>query len=284
MQPFRWDLVTPDQLGSLLEDTPEPDLWFLDDLITCAGKVLARGGNGDLVFVGRSLDSMFDLLSGALADVEEPGVHRAALSFQRPGVATSRKWALPPLTPAEVARVREVLADAGVTPASLARGPRPVAFVDVVYQGSTFTQLFEVVRDWIEDEREPWSVIRRKLRFVGVTIRRKTSPNTERWQQEEEWPAALPARSVLNVSLDYPVWSYLGDHQVKLHRSFKPKRWFAEPEGPDHTDRTRAALAEAVALVARGRTRDVRRALARAVDGEPALAEAWLRALVVRLR
>jgi len=28
--PFRWDLVTPDQLGSLLAGTTQPDLWFLE--------------------------------------------------------------------------------------------------------------------------------------------------------------------------------------------------------------------------------------------------------------
>lgn len=58
--PFRWDLVAPDQLGSLLDGIATPDLWYLDDLAECTGKVLARSGNGDLVFVGRSLDSMFD--------------------------------------------------------------------------------------------------------------------------------------------------------------------------------------------------------------------------------
>ena len=68
--PFRWDLVTPDQLGSLLTGTDEPRLWFLDDLTACAGKVLARSGNGDLLFVGRSLDSLFDLLSGVLAGTD----------------------------------------------------------------------------------------------------------------------------------------------------------------------------------------------------------------------
>jgi hypothetical protein len=36
--PFRWDLVTPDQLGSMLAGTTEPDLWFVDDLVQCAGK------------------------------------------------------------------------------------------------------------------------------------------------------------------------------------------------------------------------------------------------------
>jgi hypothetical protein len=42
--PFRWDLLTPSQLGSLLADTTDPDLWFLDDLVDASGKVLARAG------------------------------------------------------------------------------------------------------------------------------------------------------------------------------------------------------------------------------------------------
>jgi len=65
--PFRWDLVSPDQLGSLLAGTAPPSLWFLDELVECTGKVVARSGDGDLIFVGRSLDSMFDLLGGVLA-------------------------------------------------------------------------------------------------------------------------------------------------------------------------------------------------------------------------
>ena len=45
--PFRsgGDLASPDQLGSLLTGAGEPDLWFLDSLVACAGKVVARGGD-----------------------------------------------------------------------------------------------------------------------------------------------------------------------------------------------------------------------------------------------
>jgi hypothetical protein len=57
--PFRWDLFTPDHLGSMIDESVTPDLRFLPELVACAGKVLARSGGGDLVFVGRSLDSMF---------------------------------------------------------------------------------------------------------------------------------------------------------------------------------------------------------------------------------
>jgi hypothetical protein len=178
---------------------------------------------------------------------------------------------------------RSGLADVGLTPDALARRDRPATFVDVVDQGSTFTKLFALLRTWIDQERASWDVIRRKLRFVGVTIRRKTSPNTFRWQQHAEWARQLPAAAIANVSLDWFVWSYFGNEQVKLTRSFRPERWLAEAAEPDRDGKTRQALAEAVALVSYGRSADGRRALARAMDGEPALAHAWLRSLVRRL-
>jgi hypothetical protein len=205
------------------------------------------------------------------------------VSFARGAVPAGRRWRPRPFTAAETDRVRGFLADVGVTPHGLARRPRPVTFVDVVHGGGTFTDLFTLLRDWIDEERASWPVIRRKLRFVGVTIRRETGPNTWRWQQDVSWPRQLPARAVVNVSLDYRVWSYLGDHQVKLTRCCRPEHWLAGAPGPARDERTRQAVAEAVAIVAHGRSRAGRQAIARAVAGEPALAEAWLRTLVTAL-
>ena len=173
MTPFRWDLVTPDQLGSLLDGVEEPDLWFLDELVTCAGKVLARGGDARLVFVGRSLDSMFDLLSGAVPD----RVTRLPLS-------------LAGLTEAHIPRAREVLTEHGITPPVLAR--EAVTFVDVVSQGSTFSKLFSLLDNWIVDTREPWNVIRRHLRFVGVTWAKHTSPTPGAGSSTRSGPGACP--------------------------------------------------------------------------------------------
>jgi len=272
--PFRWDLVTPDQLGSLLDDVDEPDLWFLDELVACAGKVLARGGDARLVFVGRSLDSMFDLFSGAMP----ARVTRLPLSFARLRAKGPDGWYTPQV---HVGRARELLAEHDITPHTLAR--QAITFVDVVHAGSTFGELFSLLDNWIVDSREPWAVIRRQLRFVGVTVRQKTSPNTWRWQQHADWTTRLPARAVVNVSLPWPVWTYFGDRQTKLTRQFAPRDWFADDEGPDRDERTRQALAEAVALVAHGRSRDGRRAIARATDGEPGLRDSRLRSLVAEL-
>jgi hypothetical protein len=283
--PFRWDLVTPDQLGSLLAGTTQPDLWFLESLVECAGKVVARSGGGELVFVGRSLDSMFDLLSGALADAGGTvRLSRLPFSFQRVVRSPGRMaWRRRPLTTAERAQARRVLAGLGLAPVSLARRAVPVVFTDVVAGGSTFGDLFAVLRAWIDDEHAQWDVIRRKLRFTGVTSRVKTSPNAFRWQQHAPWTRQLPASSIVNVSLDRATWSYLADHQAKLTRSFPPAQWLAEAAAPGRDDNTRQALAEAVTLVSYGRSPQGRKALARTMDKEPALSRPWLRSLITHL-
>jgi hypothetical protein len=290
--PYRWDLVTPDRLGTLLAGADEPDLWFLPELVECTGRVVARAGtrsgHGDLVFVGRSLDSMFDLLGGALAGTALAGcLSRLPLSFVR-GAANphtrGRRWRRRALTSAEIAQARRWLTAAGVDPYRLARRTRPLAFVDVVHEGGTFTELYGLLRAWIDDEPADWRVIRRKVRFIGVTRRQKTSPNAYRWQDDNaDWTRDLPAEAVVNVSIDPDVWSYLGNFQPKLTRSHRPDEWLADGDGPGRDERTRAALAEAVALDAYGRSRDGRRALAAAMHGEPALAHSWLRSLVTAL-
>lgn len=271
--PYRWDLVTPDQLGTLLAGQPEPELPFADELTVAAAKVVARSGGGELFFVGRSPDSVFDLLSGAFSGTDhEARLHRLPFSG-RFG-----------LTGADRANTRGILGEAGLTPQSLARGHRPVALVDLVAEGGTFGNLFQVLRDWIADEREAWSVIRRKLRFAGITARRPTSPNTWRWQQAADWPAQLPARNVTSVSIDERLWHYLAGQQIKLTRSFTPSQWTSdEPAGPRHDEHTRTALAEAVALVALGRQRRTRSLVARTIAGEPAYAESWSRTLIGQL-
>jgi hypothetical protein len=282
--PFRWDLITPDQLGTLLDGVGRPRLSFIDDLTTCAGKVLARSGNGDLIFVGRSLDSMFDLLGGALEGTSWGArLYRLPLSFAVPGRRVGDQWRPGRISHDQREKARHVLDSLGLSPYALARRDRPATFVDVVHGGSTFTKLYGLLRPWINREREPWNVIRRKLRFVGVTSRTKTSPNTFRWQQAAEWTRDLPSRAVLNVSLDRFVWSYLADSQVKLTRTFRPEQWLADADGPQHGEHTPKALAEALAIVEHGRTSSARKALARAMINDPAIAEPWLRHLVVQL-
>jgi hypothetical protein len=283
-QPFRWALssyggAAPDRLGGLPDGTGPARLWHLPELTGCTGKVLARSHAADLCFVGRSLDTMYDLLSGVLEGTVWPGtLTRLPVSMRRAA----------PLAEPERGRFRAHLAAAGLEPYALARRKRPIAVVDVVSEGSTFDAVHRELAAWIEESREPWPVIRRKLRYVGVTIRGRTSPHHWRWQQSEpsaSWVRTLPAGHVVNVSLPWQVWTWYGDEQPKLHGSFPPNRWFEEnAAAPWHHNALPEALAEARALVAAGRTRTVRDELVRAIAGEPGFADREVRSLVSALR
>ncbi len=288
--PYRWDLLRPDRLGTLLDEVPEPNPWFLNALTDCAGKVVARSGDADLRFVGRSADSVFDVLGGAFDGTSWQGrLERLPLSCARDRADLSAR---------ELRRLREDLAAAGLEPRALARRGRPLALVDLVWMGRTFTTLHTVIRDWVEEVREPWPVVRLKLRYVGITSRKPTSPNTYRWHQHLPWTCDLPAAGVTSVSLDASVWHLLGNVQHKTAASFPPARWYLdedrrerEPDGeqrsslaPQHGADHRAALAEARALVAAGRSGTVRGALVRTMVAEPAFRERWLRALARELR
>ncbi|UJR83207.1 hypothetical protein [Sandaracinus amylolyticus] len=275
--PFRWDLLTPDQLGTLLAAIPPADLWYRDELVRCAARVLARSADGRIIFVGRSADSIFDLLSGALSnDARCDRLARLPFSFR--GDSTT-------LMPPEIDEARALFTATGIVPDDLPHAPRPTVFVDLVYRGHTFTNLYQLIRAWADDRNVRWASIRTRIRFIGITIRTHTSPKTWRWWQHVDWTRELPARSVVNVSLDHRVWCYLGNDQPKLTRSFSPERWLeSSPDGPRHDIGTRHALAEAVALVALGRSPEGRGALRAALAREPTYADRWLRALATELR
>jgi hypothetical protein len=80
------------------------------------------------------------------------------------------------LTPREVRQWRANTAAHGLTPAALARAARAVALCDLVDAGATFRDLYALLRAWAEDQREPWSVIRRKLREAERVAEYARSP------------------------------------------------------------------------------------------------------------
>lgn len=173
----------------------------------------------------------------------------------------------------------------GINPQRLAHRRRPVTFIDLVHGGRTYENLFLLLRRWIVEEKVAWSVIRTKLRFIGITVRTKTSPNTWRWYQAAPWAAQLPRSALIGVSLHGWVWGYLGDQQAKTTRSLPVSRWLERDANlPTRDPQSLAALAEAVAVVAYGRSAEGRARLVAAISAEPTMREARLRSLVTELR
>ncbi len=276
--PFRWDVSRPEQLGSLATAVA-PRLPFLDDLVHCAGKVLARSRDGDVVFVGRSAENLLDYTSAALAVTDRPDrVRQLPFSLRQEGAHAQ-------LRPRALTQLRANLTAFGVTPQALADRDRPLVLADLVVEGNTFGNLVGVLHAWAWDERIPWDQVRRRLRLVGVTPQCRPSPRIWRWQQHHDWVRLLPPNAIVNVALDSLVWSWLANWQPKTNSPFTPQCWEQPaPTKPPLQPRILRGIANAAAMDTFGRSREGRQALVEAMTGEPAFREAWLRTLVLQLR
>lgn len=284
--PFRWDVQRREQLGRLLSARlPQERTWrprwpfrqLLPELRVAAARVLARAGDARLVFVGRSPESLFDYLTGALADT--PWADRCDLL----SVSLPRDFGRVPAQAVRTLRAQHVAF--GLHPAQIASAPRPVAMVDLVYSGRTFGQLSAFLCAWARDEGVDANAVRRRLRWVGITEREKNSPNVWRWFQRAAWADEYPRTALRGVSVPWWLWTYLGDNQEKTMPSNTADRWGTdELAHPQHAPERLQALQEAFRIHETARRRDERERFAAELAVRPEMREPWLRSLVVALR
>lgn len=281
-KPFRWNIARREQLGDVTA-CPAATAYdgFLDDLRQAAAKVLVRSRARELVFVGRSLESMFDYLSGALEGVADaPALTLLQFSCPRGSAEEiTRRY------PAELAALHAYLAAEHLDPAALAAGRGRTAFVDVVSSGATFATLADLIRLWSTDSGVDYGAVLDHLTFLGVTEQRQTSPNTWRWWQRPPW-SDLPMRpTVASVSAPYRFWTHVADRETKVTPSHRLQHW-AEPLPASalRLGEHLSALRRAVDLYDLARTRSERLRLARHLADMPEMRDSAVRALALRLK
>ncbi|RYF58964.1 MAG: hypothetical protein EOO39_33700, partial [Cytophagaceae bacterium] len=221
--PFRWDIARREQLGTLLEgDREEAYQGFRDDLIQAGARVLGAAGNARLVFVGRSPESLFDLMGGILRDSSWQGrVHLLPFSMH----LNHGRDDLP--TPTALAAYRDLLEAHGLLPRQIASSSLPITFADIVASGGSFYSLIALLKRFAQEDQTDWNAVRKKIRIVGICRQEKTSPKTWRWQQHSPWLTELMGGThcVRNVSVRKELYHYLADYQPKTTPSYPPKSW-----------------------------------------------------------
>jgi hypothetical protein len=280
--PFRWNITNQACLGSRVTGEKTPVYEEVSDLLLpCCSRVLAFAGDSDLIFVGRSPESIFDHLSGLLYHTswfERLELLQFSMRFIEEAEIREKY-------PNAMDGMGAYLEQLRLHPAALAARPRPVAFIDLVAYGYTFDNLIMILYRWTREIQFDWSAVRRKIRMVGITPRKKTSPDTYRWQQWAEWVSVLERGSIKNVSIPVALWHYLGDLQDKVTPSYTPARW-GNPDAakPDDGDEQKMALRLAYDLFECGKTKERREALASIMVEETAMKYRWFRALVQEVR
>ena len=306
--PFRWNISKRSQLGALLRsaellgrDENDPFRigllrycrlgaaadeitafnWLKSTLLSCSARIIGLAGDSDLVFVGRSPESIFDLLSGLLFDTSWQ--KRLSLLHFSTGCLNDREIARH--YAAKIPELRHYLTHLQLDPFSLAKRERPVALVDIVATGETLGYLVGILYGWRKELDVDWHAVRRKIRIVGLTEQKTPSPGAYRWFQNVRWLRLLAPGNVKNVSIPSDFYDYLGVGQPKLAISYAPHRWGdAEVLTPRYDRYTLAALRMAVSLFDAGQERQKRLAFARELCIQPAMQFRWLRDLVLELK
>ncbi|MEO6419434.1 MAG: hypothetical protein ABIP39_08520 [Polyangiaceae bacterium] len=280
--PFRWDLTRREQLGSLAVGELAPDyVGFRDELLASCARIVGFGGDRDLVFVGRSPESIFDHLSGLLFDTSwfpRLELLHFSMRFWEESMVRATH-------PGAITALRDYLESIRLHPAAIAKRARPVAFVDLVSSGDTLGRLVLLLQRWSIESGHDWNAVRRNLFIVGITPRTKTSPNTHRWQEHALWLPAIGRGAVKNVSISGAMWRYLGNEQVKVTRSHTPARWADDALAqPNRHEAHLKALRLAHSLFELGRTAEQRALFAKLLAKETAMKDKWMRALVLELK
>lgn len=284
MQPFRWHINKREQLGSLLADTQRVNLNranFLSELRQVAARVIAFADDADLAFIGRTPENFFDYLSGAFADIEDaPALHLVQFSLRWAGDDGVSSVAIDKLD-----GFFDYLSEAALDAASISKAPAPLALVDFVVEGGTMQNYIELLSLQAERQAADWNAVQRRLRIIGLTVRKHNSPNTWRWQQHQEWLHLIPDAAIKNVSAPSQLIYHLANTQAKVTDAFHPGRWNVEDDNtPGVDDAQRTALGLAVQLYDAGRSREERSQLAADIAALPEMKQAATRRIVSRLK
>lgn len=222
MKPFRWNLKKREQLGSLLvSDNSSIVLEYLDDLRECSAKVLARSDQRNLIFVGRSPENIFDYLSGIFQNTSwEDKIENLNISNRFKKIADIANE-----LPESYKSLKQHCELLHLSPEQLISSEVGICFVDLVCEGNTFDRLFEFYDRWSMEEKVDVASVWKKLRFLGITSRKKNSPNTWRWYQHADWITNNRDLTAQSISIDQFFWSHMGDHQPKTIKSNPPERW-----------------------------------------------------------
>jgi hypothetical protein len=201
--------------------SPLPD-YQQDRLLRCAAQVLRAGGDSDFVFVGRSLESVFDLLCGALSRTTwYDRVQLLQLSLRSHSHSPEE---FQQRCPKRAASLWSYFRACQLTPPQLLERARPVVFVDVVDSGSTFENLCRLLRFW-SGPAAVWQRVRERLSWV-VVLSEKPPDNGSHWHPSRApWTEEFKPARVQRLFLNTWLWCYLADQQEKTTASYTPERW-----------------------------------------------------------
>ena len=279
--PFRWDLKRVEQLGSLLRGEQAASyIGFMDDVRECCAKILSMTKDSDLVFVGRSPESLYDYLRGISEHTSfEKRIHMLNLSLRNESLTDLVKMHN------KFKSIKEYFYYLKLDPKSLLKRRNPVMFVDVVSGGYTYENLFKIIKIWSKKEHLNFNDVKLKIRFLGLTWKVHSARYADRWWQDFDWPRELKSGAVKNISIDGQFWDYIGNKQKKVENSYHSKYWGDDGfSKPNHLKGRLEALRLAYQIYKIAKQKNEQLKLHKLLSNRQAMKDAWLRSFNLEIK
>jgi len=249
-KPFRWNVSNPKLIERLGDGETQtlPD-YQVDRLIRCAATTL-RTGDFDFIFVGRSLESVFDILSGALArttsydrvqqlQISAQG-NQSILDLRDEYLAFFRDFFYVPswFEPFgdKLDAFQSYLEYLQLTPEKLMSRNRSIAFVDVVWKGTTFGAIWDLLQFFAKADGISTTELAARIHWVAVVPTLPEDDPDTPWEAScSEWTQAFPS-SIHYVKLDSKLWFQLANSQFKTTPSHRVNQWDRNTKPPKTGD------------------------------------------------
>jgi hypothetical protein len=206
------------------------------NLLECAARVLCAAGDADLVFVGRSPESIHDFLAGALACTSR----RDRLQILQLSLRDDPRW-LHHRLPGSLEKLGAYFVSSRLTPGQILERSRPVAFVDLVCSGETFGHLARLLRHYAGRDALADAALERVRWVCVVSSLWGWKPSRSRWTR------AFAPDQIRSVAIDDDFWDFLGDEQEKTTESYSFWRW-GSASSPVNLDERFSAVRQARAI------------------------------------
>lgn len=266
--PFRWNFDRHNEVGRRLLSVELPlySERFVNDLLELGARVLFHARRDRLAFVGRSPESVYDLLCGLFADSAiRKRLWLLPFSMRASSLASVRRD-----DPGAIEALRNHLSSLQLDPPSIVARDGSISFIDLVESGETYLNLLDFYSAWATDAGIGWRAIRGKLHAIALVRADYASNRPSCWIRRDPMSRFAGVIRTTTLGISRSLWWYLAVDQPKVTKSHVPARW-RTPVTADELRSARFWTGARAALFLRdlGRSPEVRRRFQRLLRARP---------------
>lgn len=205
---------------------------FEEELIQTIAQILSNIRNGEMFFIGRSPEHIYDFLSGALEHIPvyHNKLHLVNISIRRAYDNTGYDG----LEEKQKIAICQYLSKSGLHPKNIIQRKQRTCLIDFVHSGWTFDNLTNFLEKWCIEEKLSVKDMKMKIEFIIIEDETKEGKFIyNKYVNEHGWGR----NSLHRIYVKKRFWKACGDDLPKVTNSYTTNIWGEELEVDHSLDR-----------------------------------------------